>query len=261
MTVLDDIVTAKKISLNELYQKGDLVYWKDAAAQIETVPQFYNSLSKPGLSLIAEIKKASPSKGVIRETFEPQQLAKQFQGVGATALSILTETDYFLGSPSYVKAVQEVSTLPIIRKDFIVDEIQLYESKVLGVDAVLLIKSILTLDECHRFLSIAKELSLDVLLEIHDESELMDILTLNGVRIVGINNRNLSTFEVDTQTSLSLFPTIRTLFSQDVLVVAESGYNTLSQLKFLHSQSFNGVLIGEGLATDPSITSFFSEIK
>lgn len=239
-TVLDKIITDKKKSIDALYENNF---------------SFLKNLQKPGLSLIAEIKKASPSKGIIRSDFDPEELAKQFTHSGASALSILTEEDHFLGNPTYIKQARAVTKLPILRKDFIIDSIQVYESKFLGANAILLIKAILTQDQCQTLLNLAKDLQLDTLVEVHTEAELNDVLSLKNVQAIGINNRNLHTFEIDLNLALTLAKQI----PDGILSVAESGYSTPEQLHQLEKAGINAVLIGEGLATHPNLLTFWSK--
>ncbi|MSR88865.1 MAG: indole-3-glycerol phosphate synthase TrpC [Candidatus Margulisbacteria bacterium] len=237
-TVLDKIIADKKKSIEALYENNF---------------SFLKNLQKPGLSLIAEIKKASPSRGVVRADFDPTELAKQFTHSGASALSILTEEDHFLGNPTYIKQARAVSSLPILRKDFIIDPIQVYESKFLGANAILLIKAILTKDQCQTLLNLAKDLQLDILIEVHTEAELNDVLLLKNVQAIGINNRNLQTFEIDLNLALTLAKQI----PDGILSVAESGYSTPEQLHQLEKAGINAVLIGEGLATHPDLLTFW----
>jgi len=240
---LDRIVTRKRDEIHLLYQEKGISFFQDLLAKPQAEPRFRTALSRPGLSLIAEIKKASPSKGIIRPDFHPVNLAKEFEKIGAKALSILTETHYFQGSPSYIADVKAISSLPILRKDFILDPIQVYETKSLGADAILLIKALLSDDKCQALLDLANELKLDALVEVHTKEELEEVLKLSGKKIIGINNRNLKTFEVDIETASRL----KKMCGPAEIVVAESGYSSRKQLEKLEGEGFSAVLIGEGL--------------
>ena len=219
----------------------------------QTQPRFLQALSASGFHLIAEVKKASPSKGVIREQFDPLALAKEFRSQGASALSVLTEMHYFLGNPTYIQLIKSQVNLPVLRKDFIIDPIQVYESKQLGADALLLIKAILSQEQSQSLLTLAESVGLDVLMEIHNEEELEAVTHLRGKFAIGINNRNLKTFAVDLQTALNLGKQIRHLFPAETVLVAESGYTSETELEPVRQLPFSAVLIGEGLAKYPSL--------
>ena len=204
--------------------------------------------NKKGLvSVIAEIKKASPSKGIIRGDFSPTEIAKQYETNGATCLSILTDEKYFQGSLDYLKQVRTQVEIPLLRKDFIVDEYQIYQSKLYGADCILLIVSALTDNQLIEYKSIAEELSLDVLVEVHNKQELRRILTMN-FSLIGINNRNLSTFEVSLETT-------RDLSSQsgEATLVSESGIRNKKDIEEILSYGVLNFLVGESFmrAEDP----------
>lgn len=217
---------------------------------------FSNTLSKNGLHLIAEIKKASPSKGIIRPDFEPLKLADEFIKSGASALSVLTETHYFLGNPEFITQIKSRHSTPVLRKDFILDPIQVYESRCLGADAILLIKAMLTVSRLNDLLDLATELKMDGLCEIHSPEEWEEIKHLPGLKLVGINNRDLKTFRTDSSLASRLIRTIRQ-DRPDLLVIAESSYDTVSQMTRLEQEGFNAVLIGEGLARNPDLVTYF----
>lgn len=250
--ILNLIVDTKKKEIEELYASTL------ASTKVPPIKGnlFYNAISKPKLSLIAEIKKASPSKGIIRKDFNPITIAEFFIDNHAAALSILTEKHYFLGHPDYLINVKNKFNIPVLRKDFIIDPIQIKEAAQIGANAILLIKAILTRNECKKLISEAKKYGLDVLMEVHSQEECEAIIDLD-LDIIGINNRNLKTFEVDLNTAPTLKNFIRSM-KEEILVVAESGYQTLDELKMLQAENFNAVLIGEGLALDSSIISFFN---
>ena len=248
---LQPILDAKKKEISALYANG--------VPQIKPLPRFSfaEALLKPGLSLIAEIKKASPSKGIIRTEFNPIQLAHQFEKNQASALSILTETTAFLGNLTFIADVKESGVqLPILRKDFILDPIQVDESIAAGADAILLIAAILPFETLKSLHQKAQSAGLDVLVEVHTSDELEQCLTLPGLRLIGINNRNLNTFEVTIQTASQLKAKIHGF--PKLGVVAESGYSNTDHLRELTEAEFNAVLIGEGLAQNTELIDFFN---
>ncbi len=205
------------------------------------------AVSVPGMSIIAEIKKASPSRGIIREDFNPEEIAGSYEQNGAAAISVLTEKNYFLGSNSYLTSVKECVTLPVLRKDFIISEYQIYQSKIICADAVLLIAACLMDNEIHGFLKTAHSVNLECIVEVHNED---DVKKIEGTDcdIIGINNRNLKTFEVDLETSYRL----KDLLPADAVVISESGIKSAGDIKSLAEKGFNGVLIGELFMKSPS---------
>jgi indole-3-glycerol phosphate synthase len=200
---------------------------------------FKNSLTKGKVAIIGEIKRASPSKGIIREKFNLVEIAKTYERVEVDAISVLTEKRFFEGEDSYIPQVKKLTTKPVLRKDFVIDEYQIYESKFLGADAVLLIVAILK-DKTKDFCEIAKKLGLDVLVEVHEEEEL-EIALNAGCDIIGINNRDLKTFNVDIKTTERLMKNI----PQGKIVVSESGIKTPEDVLYLSSLGVKAVLIGE----------------
>ena len=193
-------------------------------------------------AIIAEIKKASPSAGIISKDFNPVSKAKEYESFGAAALSILTEEDYFLGSINYLVNVKEVSDLPILRKDFIIDAYQIYESKLIGADCILLIAAILSDEQLQNFTNIADQLGLDYIIEVHDKDELSRVEIFSKA-IIGVNNRNLKTFDVDINNSILL----RNEFKQDNVFVSESGIKSRKDIDMLKENDINVFLIGESL--------------
>lgn len=203
---------------------------------------FIEAINKPRqLTLIAEIKKASPSKGVIRQEFNIQDIAGAYQEIGVNAISVLTEEDYFKGSISYLNEVKSVVNVPILRKDFILESYQVFESRAFGADAILLIAGLLTKDKLTEFMQIADSLGLDYLVEVHTEKELKKVLNLSLVPLIGINNRDLHTLGVDFKTTENLFP----LVPKSKVVVVESGIKTRQDILFLKVLGVNAVLAGE----------------
>ncbi|HAA24589.1 MAG TPA: indole-3-glycerol phosphate synthase TrpC [Ruminiclostridium sp.] len=218
-------------------------------------PSFLNAIRKKGLSVIAELKRASPTTGLIRHQFEPIQTALQYEQA-ADAISVLTEQDYFLGSPAYLEKAAKAVSLPILRKDFIIDEYQVFEAKALGASCVLLIASILDREKLAAFIQISHGIGLDTLVEIHDENELEDAV-VSGVRLIGINNRNLHTFSVDISTTARL----SRLVPDDILVVSESGIRTEKDIQLLKNARIDGILVGECLMRSSCPAEKILELK
>jgi len=243
MSILREIVINTKAKLEE---KKKLVSLDDLKKEINESglenPRFKQSLTEKDEAIIAEIKKASPSAGIIAEDFDPIKKAKEYEELGAVALSILTEEDYFLGSPKYLKEVRKITQLPILRKDFMIDEYQIYEAKLMGADCILLIASILNDEEISHFIDLAENLKLDYLIEVHDKIEL-DRVKMFENAIIGVNNRNLKTFEVDIQNSINL----KQEFDGKNIFVSESGITNSSDIEMLKSKGINVYLIGESL--------------
>ena len=243
MNVLDEIVLNTKSKLEAMKSKTSL---KELISQVNKIKieksGFKENLSANDQAIIAEIKKASPSAGIISEDFDPVSKAKEYELLGASALSILTEEDYFLGSIQYLKDVKAISNLPILRKDFIVDEYQIYESKLIGADCILLIVSILSDSELQRFTSLADALGLDYIIEVHDEAELKRVEDFSDA-IIGVNNRDLKTFEVNIENSIRL----RNFFKKENIFVAESGIKNQKDIDELSKHNINVFLIGESL--------------
>lgn len=216
------------------------------ARQAQSLPkgtfEFETALRRPGLSFICECKKASPSKGVIAEDFPYLEIARDYAAAGADAISVLTEPKWFLGRDLYLQEIAQAVSLPCLRKDFIVDPYMIDEAKCLGASAVLLIVSILEEPQLRDFLAHSDALGLSALVEVHNAAEIETALRA-GARIIGINNRNLNDFSVDTNNSQRL----RTLLPAEVLCVAESGVQTAEDVAALQSAGFDAVLIGEAL--------------
>ncbi|MXW15412.1 MAG: indole-3-glycerol phosphate synthase TrpC [Rhodothermaceae bacterium] len=246
MTILDRIVTDVRTQLSA---RKRLISMRELESSIHAAPpakDFQAALQAPGLSIIAEIKQCSPSKGLLRQSFDVPFLAQQYSS--ADAISVLTEEDHFSGSLSHLSTVAKHTHLPVLRKDFIIDPYQLYESRVAGADAVLLIAAILDRSLLRDLLSLAVELRLDCLVEIYDPVEL-DKIDFTQVSILGVNNRNLHTFEVDIEHSLRVFGMVDT----DLIKVSESGLQSANDLAYLHQKEVDAVLIGETFmcADDP----------
>ncbi|OGX08718.1 MAG: hypothetical protein A2Z88_01865 [Omnitrophica WOR_2 bacterium GWA2_47_8] len=217
---------------------------------------FKNAISKPGqINLIAEIKKASPSRGLIRDTFDVSSIADIYVKNGAAAISILTEEKYFLGKPPYVQRVSEHFSVPVLTKDFILEEGQIFETFAFGTSAVLLIVAILTDEQLKHLLRVAADLDLDCLVEVHDEKELERALKA-GANIIGINNRNLHTFEVDLKVSERLIPKI----PKGKVIVVESGFTAHEEVVRMKEIGSHAVLIGETFMKAPDIGQKIQEV-
>jgi len=216
---------------------------------------FESALAAPGLSFICEVKKASPSKGIIAQDFPWLKIAKEYEDGGAAAISVLTEPEFFLGSDQYLREISAAVKIPALRKDFIIDLYQLYEAKLWGAKAALLICAMLEPDELELFLKIAKTLALDCLVEIHSEKEADEALAA-GVRIIGINNRDLTTFKVDTGLTSRLIKKI----PAKILTVAESGVNCTDDIRKIKDTGADAVLIGESLMRSADKKGFLREL-
>lgn len=242
--ILEQIVEKKKIRLLE---RKKIKTFESVLHEAKNMPKntkiFYNSLKKEGeLSVIAEVKKASPSKGIISEEFDYIKIAECYEKNGASAISILTEEDFFKGNDAYLINIKEKLNIPILRKDFIIDEYQIYESKILGAHCILLICRILSDEQLRIFYKIATELGLDCLFETHNEDEVKRAVQL-GAQIIGVNNRNLDTFEVDLKISEDLIKYI----PSNIIRVSESGISHAKDMERLLNAGFDATLIGESL--------------
>ncbi|MGL5655476.1 MAG: indole-3-glycerol phosphate synthase TrpC [Fusobacteriaceae bacterium] len=253
--ILNKIVLQKKIDLVELKKNIDYEKLKSDALSAPLKRSFKDSLKKNELSIIGEIKKASPSKGVIKDIFNPIELLKNYNSC-VDAVSILTEEKFFLGSPLYLLEASKNTDLPLLRKDFIIDEIQIYEAKLLGASAILLICSILTLDEIKKFLKLAKELKLDALVEVHSEEDLKIALEADA-EIIGINNRNLDTFEVSISTTIRLLDFI----PDNKIIVSESGFHTIEDIKIIKGSRVDAILVGESFMRSEDMSKHSQNFK
>ncbi len=255
--ILDDIVRYRKKQLayeKEILGEKEVM---DAAAEDERIPyDFVAALNKSRLGVIAEVKKASPSKGVIREDFTPVGIARDYEKAGADAISVLTEEHYFQGSSQYLQAIREKVRIPILRKDFIIDEYQIYESLVIGADAVLLIAALLEEAQITRFIGIADTLGIACLVEAHNREELKKAVGA-GSRIIGINNRDLKTFEVTLDTTKELAAEI----PKGRVIVSESGIVTNADMKQAVAYGANAVLIGETLMRSHDIGAELAALR
>lgn len=228
----------KQVSLEEI----KALALKRAGREEKEPFAFEKSLKTPGISFICEVKKASPSKGLIAEQFPYLTIAKEYEEAGAAAISVLTEPEYFLGRDEYLKEIAAAVSIPVLRKDFTIDEYQIYEAKILGASAILLICAMLTKEQVGSYRKIAESLGMSALVEAHTEKEIETALE-TGARIIGVNNRNLKTFEVDNDLSRRL----RTLIPKDIIYVSESGVKDREDVKGAEEAGADGILIGEAL--------------
>ena len=243
MTILNDIVENTKAKLET--KKAELPL-ADIISKLNelNLPKgaFKESLLNKDQAIIAEIKKASPSAGIISEDFDPIKKAKEYEDFGASALSILTEEDFFQGSSQYLQDIKAITSLPILRKDFMIDEYQIYEAKLIGADCILLIASVLNDNEIQSFVDLAESLELDYLIEIHDLNELERVKNFSNA-MIGVNNRNLKTFDVDLNNSINL----KNAFNSNNLFIAESGIKSQDDIDTLKAHDIHVFLIGESL--------------
>ncbi|MDF3014191.1 MAG: trpC [Cellvibrio sp.] len=260
-TVLRRIIARKWEEIAERKVQVSLEQLKVSAAQQPPARGFVkaieNKIAQGKAGVIAEIKKASPSKGVIREHFVPAELARSYEQGGAACLSILTDVDFFQGADVYLQEARAAANLPVIRKDFIVDEYQIYEARAMGADCVLLIVSALSMEKLKELNALAQSIGLDVLVEVHDAAELAIALELPN-KLIGINNRNLHTFEVTLEATYQLLDKI----GSDRIVVTESGILTPADVQAMRNKNVNAFLVGEAFmrADEPgmALAEFFA---
>ena len=256
--MLDEIVEKTKERLIESKKNKSLDEIKNEVQELEITNDFpfKKALSEDGISIIAEVKRASPSKGLIAEDFDYLTIAKEYEEAGASAISVLTEPYFFKGSNDYLKEISECVSIPILRKDFVIDEYMIWEAKALGASAVLLIVSILSIVELKKFLDLAHDLGLSAIVETHDGDEIRTALNV-GAEIVGVNNRDLTDFTVNIKNSINL----RRCVSGDVVFISESGIKTPEDVRKLKENDVDAVLIGETLMKSEDKKSMISELK
>ena len=249
MTVLNEIIAGVREDLAE--RRIPLAQLHDAVASAHPVRDALAALSGEGISIIAEVKRSSPSKGALAEISDPAALAKIYQDAGASVVSVLTEKRRFGGSLDDLVAVRNAITIPVLRKDFMVDEYQFYEARAHGADMVLLIVAALSVSQLRDFAALTRELGMQSLVEVHTEDELVRALEISP-QIVGVNSRNLKTLEVDQEVFASLIPQI----PNHIICVAESGITTRSDVEFAQKSGANVILVGEALVrgSDPAAT-------
>ena len=247
--ILKKIVSRKHEEIDEGIKRVPLERMIELASNADQTRGFYNALQskvkQKQSGIIAEIKKASPSKGVLRENFDPVEIAKSYESGGASCLSILTDRDFFQGDPLFLIKARAAVSIPVIRKDFIVDPYQVYESRAMGADCILLIVSCLKDSELKSLSQLASSLGMDTLVEVHDRDELHRTLKLE-LPMLGINNRNLRNFEVSLQTTIDLLSDI----DDDKLVITESGITSKTDVELMHNHNVFGFLIGEAFMRD-----------
>lgn len=257
---LDKIVATKQAEVEALSATFHLSEYEGIIDELPACRGFEADLQSNrrnrGMGLIAEVKKASPSKGLIRADFNPEALARAYEAAGADCISVLTDRDYFQGSNDYLKLVKQAVDIPLLRKDFIIDYRQIYEARVIGADAVLLIAAILTKAQLDEFHDLAKSLGMDVLVEVHDASELETVLELNKASLIGINNRDLRSFVTDLSTTENLIG----MMPQGVTIISESGIAGRKDLDYLQSVGAHGVLIGEHFMRQPDVSEAVREL-
>ena len=241
-SILEELAAAARERVARDAERVPLDDMRALAAAAPEPPSFYDALAQPDMAFICECKKASPSKGLIEPDFDPVTIARDYELAGASAISVLTEPTRFLGSDDYLRNVAAAASIPVLRKDFTVDDYMIYQAKALGASAVLLICSLLDDDTLARFLAACEDSGLDALVEAHDETEITRAVAA-GARIIGVNNRNLADFSVDFGNSIRL----RELVPPSTLFVAESGIRTAADVALLAAHDVNAVLIGETL--------------
>jgi len=252
--VLASILEAKKKRIEVLRKNREAFI--SLVKKAPPVFSFKKAIKREGkISLIGELKQASPSAGILRKDFSPLELAKKYEALRVNALSVLTEEDFFLGKINYIEEIKKSVNLPILRKDFILDEVQVLESRAAGADAILLIMRILDEVRLKRLYSLAKELGMDVLVEVHTEKELRKVLNCE-VDIVGINNRSFDTFKVDISRTQKLIPFI----SGGVAKVSESGIKSLKDMLLLKGLGVDAALVGEAIMKAESIEEKVKEL-
>ena len=258
IVMLDEIVEKTKLRIDEEKKIKSLDDLKAEvlSKEIEMDFPFKKALSAPDISIIAEVKRASPSKGLIAEDFDYVKIAKEYEEAGASAISVLTEPYFFLGSDDYLSDIAQNVSIPILRKDFVIDEYMIWQAKAFGASAILLIVSILDTVQLKKYLDLAHDLGLSAIVETHDASEISTAMIV-GAEIVGVNNRNLNDFTVDIENSINL----RRCVSGDVVFISESGIKTKEDVTRLKENNVDAVLIGETLMKSDDKKSMISVLK
>ncbi len=250
MDILKTILSRKTEEIAERSRRVSLQVLRERAATAESIRNFAGALRaklSAGLpAVIAEIKKASPSKGLLREDFDPPAIARSYERHGAACLSVLTDADFFQGCEAYLQQARAACGLPVLRKDFIIDPYQVYEARVIGADCILLIVAALDDSALRELAQLAAELHMDVLVEVHDAGELQRALALN-TPLIGINNRNLRSFETRLETTLDLLEHI----PADCIVITESGIHSRDDVALLRGRGVNAFLVGEAFMRAP----------
>jgi indole-3-glycerol phosphate synthase len=252
--ILDEILKAKKVELKGVRSSIKLPI---DHKELPELRDFAGAISKSGMNLIAEVKAASPSAGGIVENYDPAAIAKIYEKAGASAISVLTEKNYFKGSIDHIKAVRSAVKLPILRKDFIIDQSQIYESRLAGADAVLLIARILKPEQLKKFITIAADLCMTALVEVHTVQEARAALDA-GAKVIGINNRDLDTLKVDINNTPNIIKGLPKL--KEGTLVSESGIKDRGEVETLRSAGVSAILVGESLLRSKDITLKVKEL-
>lgn len=257
MNILEEIAAKTRQRVAECKEKKSLEAMKAETLSMssDTGFPFEKALAKKGVSFICEVKKASPSKGLIAAEFPYVEIAKQYEGSGASAISVLTEPYYFQGANEFLSEIHKEVSIPLLRKDFTVDEYMIYEAKTIGASAVLLICSLLEENTLKDYIAIADKLGLTALVEAHDEEEIRRAIAA-GARVIGVNNRDLKTFTVDINNSIRL----RKLVPENILFVSESGIRTTEDIRNLAKNHVNAALIGETMMRAGNIKEVLTEM-
>jgi indole-3-glycerol phosphate synthase len=257
MNILNEILELKEKEISGLRRKYSLSSFTEMEYFETETLSFYNSIKDNSeLSIIAEVKKASPSKGIMKENFNHIEIAETYFQNGANAVSVLTDENFFKGKLTYLQDIASFKSLPLLRKDFIIDEYQIFQSKAFGADFILLISEILSKNQVAELTHAAYEIGLEVLLELHSEEQLSKI-DFNLNKLIGINNRNLSDFSVDINTSINISHNL----PEGVMVVAESGIKEKEDVKLLSKSNINAILVGEYLMSSENIDAALVQLK
>jgi indole-3-glycerol phosphate synthase len=257
MNILNEILEVKKKEISDLRKKYSLSSFTETEFFEKETLSFYTSLKyNSAMSVIAEIKKASPSKGIIKEDFDHIAIAESYFNNGANAVSVLTDENFFEGKIDYLKDIASFKSLPLLRKDFIIDEYQIFQSKAFGADFILLISEILSKNQVAELTHAAYEIGLEVLLELHSKEQLNKI-DFNLNKLIGINNRNLNDFSVDLNTCINISHNL----PEGVMVVAESGIDNKEDVQILNKSNIDAILVGEYLMRSENIDSALVELK
>lgn len=258
MTILDKIISQKHVEVKKLIPIQDKLRLSAISHNDKKdLLSLNNFLSKDSLSIIAEVKKASPSAGEIVKDFEPVTIAKNYFEAKADAISVLTDRNFFQGSLKYLSSIRNEVNIPLLRKDFIIHESQIYESVIAGADAILLIAAVLDKKDLIRLFDIASSFQLEVLVEVHNYQDLDKALEISDIQIIGINNRNLKSFKVDIETTQVLAEEI----DKDITLVSESGIKTAQDARLVHKWGADAILVGESLMLCDDIPKFIKDIK
>lgn len=256
---LERIVASKQHEVEQLRAVMQLAEAERKIAEMPVCRGFESALAngrRRRMGLIAEVKKASPSKGLIRPDFHPVRLAEAYERAGTDCISVLTDAPYFQGANEYLQDIRKAVDVPLLRKDFIIDPLQIYEARLLGADAVLLIAAILSQQQMKDYLALAREIGMDVLVEVHSKEELEQVLDIGSATLIGVNNRNLHTFEVDLDHTRQLIEQI----PDDVTIVSESGITSRKDIDWLVDIGAHAVLVGEHFMRQPDVEQAVADL-